>query len=236
MPRDDEQRAIDDLLAHLADCGNELEYWPAEDPPDFWLQMNGRRLAIEVTTITAQYERDGKSAISDIGFDRMVSRLADEVESLADEIEPLDAWYGFHLEGSYGNFEAVHADIREKILEFIARNRNIKEVLPSPVRLRGYELWLFKHASTSPGVNYAYGTSHAVEESIAEFNGLLDYAVREKQRKLSNIYEPKILVLINRYWGHIRNYLHECHAKYSPTFEAVYIVEQGADVHPLKHT
>jgi len=240
VERDDERVAITAYAAFLRNVRTSAVKWSrGDDPPDYLLTLGGTDFAVEVTTVTPQYEREGRGSLSDMGLSAMMHRFTDSVKAKANNVHSLDTLYLFHLDGPHGSFESTRDDLAAEILRFIASNRKTGDIAMHEIATVGdYSLWMGKLQGKAPGLSWGYGAkSGLTEELVAEFNDLVQRAVADKRQKLSSIFLPKILLLIDQYSWLDAQFFGLCPICSSPdpTFHAVCVITSDSAVYPLWH-
>ena len=239
--RDDEKMAINAYGAFLHEqFAGQIDWSRGNDPPDYLLHVDGTSFAVEVTTITPQYDREARDLLPDIGLSAMMHRFTAEVEREANATNPLDALYLFHLDGPHGRFESSRKNLGKAILQFVESNRNSGDVAMHEIgSVDDYTLWMGKLKNESPGISWGYAaqTSGPIANSVAEFDTLVQNAVADKRKKLARIDSRKVLLLIDQYYFLPSVYFNQCPicSQPDPTFDAVCVVTSDSAVHPLWH-
>jgi len=179
-----------------------IEVEQKAEPPDYYLSMHGVIYAVEVTILIQKIDVRAKNHLP-VGVIRdLLKRFVD------DEIEAV-ARKGGYLQGAYlvaftkpvTNFANVKSMIQSGLLSFIAATQI---AIKAPVRV------VYKHNREECRIEKIHGEENKVvmggpsmaswkSEALTEAKQLLDDRFGEKQSKLRNIREPRILLLHNRY-------------------------------------
>jgi hypothetical protein len=177
-----------------------------QEPPDYFLDLNGNRFAVEVTALIKNIP---------IGTHRPRSRrvLVDELEKWVDEIEQT-ARTANYLRGHYrvlfsspiDNFEKVKKTIRWKLLDYIRDTQNLTHAPETSVFKKGRQECTIEKLEYD---DYEFDTvviggcilldSAWLKDAVEEMCKLLKERIEEKAQLLRNVSQVKILLLDNNY-------------------------------------
>ena len=211
---------------------NEVEQ--RAEPPDYYLSVNGITYAVEVTAVVQQVGVGAKRSLP-------VAVIRDTLERFVDDEVEAVARKGSFLQGAYlvgfskpiTNFASVKSMIQSDLLSYIAATQRAITA-PGQViyKVRREECRIAKiHSEESKVVMGGPSMGKWETEALVEAKQLLDERLGEKQRRLRDVDEPKILLLHNRYhFVDLEDY-EALIAEVSSlgTFHTVFIVENGTE-------
>ena len=205
-----------------------------DEPPDFYLSTNGVIYAVEATKLIQKVDVRAKKHLP-VGVIRdLLERFVDdEVETVARKSGSLQGAYLVAFSKPITNFANVKSMIQSELLSYIAATQLATK---APVRVvykeNREECRIEKiHGEESKVVMGGPSMAEWKIEALVEAKQLLDERLGEKQRRLRNIGEPKILLLHNRYhFVDLENY-EAVIAEVSslPSFHTVFIVESNTE-------
>jgi hypothetical protein len=208
MKRDDEEvcrSAFNRFLLEWFDPGSIQWEEVTRDPPDFHLDIEGRRFAVEVTQVMEGLELDSRS-VSSLGVTVFLQRLVEEVEGSAVEggflrgayvlecSEPLD---------SYAHLKRKRGSLVDRLVEYIQATQTAKSA-PREVVFQRSSCWvaITKVHSASTEIRLLETGAMFGDGIAAQLCKLVERQVAEKAKKLSDIAHPKILLLYDAYGFH----------------------------------
>ncbi|MCK4659661.1 MAG: hypothetical protein KAV82_09100 [Phycisphaerae bacterium] len=165
------------------------------EPPDFWLDVNGRRFAVEVSTIRVEHEKTCWESLC---------KLVKQIESTAILAGTLSGRYHIRASAELPRPRKARKALEAAIREYVCETRTANS---SPER----ELWvdgmLFghirKYAAENAKLHLMGGLTNtgASEHEIRdELQRLLNERISRKRKKLADCEHPTILVLYDCYW------------------------------------
>jgi hypothetical protein len=174
--------------------------------PDFHMHHGGLTYAVEITALMTQSDQAEGEPVSKLGIWKTTERLAGEIEQEAIKQGLLRGGYTLTMTGPYHFFRRSRNELKEVLMDFIARTRDIDEVrwprVPSVTR-SGQHYFLQKESN---------GRKNFVEIStlgddggwssniVEELSSLVQDAIASKVEKLRAVPPPRVLLLLDRYY------------------------------------
>ncbi len=172
------------------------------EPPEFYLSANGVIYAVEITTLVQKVDVGAKNHLP-VGVIRDILErfVDDDVEAVARKSDYLHGAYLVAFSKPVTNFANVKSTIQSELLSYIAATqRAIKAPAGVVYKHNREECRIEKiHSEESKVITGGPSMAKWKTEALVEAKQLLDERLGEKQRRLGNIDEPKILLLHNRY-------------------------------------
>lgn len=204
--REDEQYACERFEAYVRERlpTAEIEWEEGEDPPDCYLQIDGRRFAVEITTIV-DYVVVGTETIPRHSVETNRERLVEEIDNEAHSRGIASGKY-------YIGFPPLPPGV-----DFMSRRRQIKEAILDTVKRSGAEPPGFSQVISFDGRDYCVvAKAHNDEDRIAygaisteygkwegeieeQARDLLQGVIDQKTEQLEGTSAPKILLVLHRY-------------------------------------
>lgn len=232
------KRSFDTYLSTNVGAGH-VAWRRGEDPPDYYVRVDGVTYAVEVTTVMEMVMVDS-TQFPVASIVRSVYDLACEVEKQALLEGALRGHYAITIPRPIPNFTRLRPRMKERALDYIRRTKVEVSAAPEVIlEWRRHECTIQKASDSSPKVS-TVGPMTAVGFEVEfkrEACRLLDIAITTKADKLSHLSLPRILLLLNEY--HIVDSRHykECIPTLTSLddFHTVFIVEDEATGYVL-HT
>lgn len=207
--------------------------WEEEinDPPDYYLCLDDKKYAVEVTIITEIIKVDSKE-LSHAALINSVNKFLHEVEKLCLSEGILSGLYGFSYWGPFSNFRQTKEKIKKSIIDYVHRTREDKQAPEEPIIAYGDERCsIQKLQNKKQGIIKTLGPTFVKWEKEAQEVAckILQHAINDKVFKLRKINLPKILLLMNAYpFTFGRQTFKSCIPKISGAniFETIFIVER----------
>ena len=173
-----------------------------DEPPEFYLLINGSKYAVEVTILMQKVNVGTKKPlpVRKIG-DLLRNFVADEVESIARDDNYLHGAYLVSCSKPIDNFTNVKKMIQNELLAYIGATQGLNNAPSKVVYKYGrQECEITKRHDRENKVVMGGPVISKWEGTIlAEAKGLLSKSIAEKEHKLRNISCPKILLLHDKY-------------------------------------
>lgn len=205
-----------------------------DEPPEFYLSVNGMVYAVEVT-IMMQKEDVGARKHLPIGIVRDLLRefVVDEVEAVARATSSLQGSYLVSFSKPITNFANIKGTIQTELLSYISITQTVSKAPPKVV----YECNRQKceiekvHNEENKVIMGGPVISRWEGEALVEVKQLLDNRLGEKQYRLRNIAGPKILLLHDKYYFADLEAYRACISKVSSlhSFHTVFIVGSNSE-------
>jgi len=217
-------------------CRNEFDSWlrkhhpgariiwqdEPNDPPDFWLTLNGNRYAVEVTRILDQQERGDTAALC---------RLVDEAESEALQAGELTGTYIVVFDGRIHNLGKVRNALKARFREFVRLTAARRKVPSTPIEIKGRVLCSIEKLSQHRSVlGFAGGADKSGSwegEIRQELSGILQQSLAAKSAIAIKLNVPMIIVLYDVFALATRREFIKCLQAIpdAKMFHMVYVVE-----------
>jgi hypothetical protein len=194
----------------------------SNDPPDFWLRLNGKRYAVEVTRILDEQERGDTASLW---------RVVKSAEREAQEAGELSGTYVVLFEGRIDNLGKVRNAMKASLREFVRQTVTLQDFSPTPIEINGRVLCriqkLSSHRSVLAPVGGVDNSGSWEGEILKELGSLLERSLVEKSTIAAKVNVPIILILYDLYGLASRKAFIECLQKIpeAKVFHAVYVVE-----------
>src|SRR5688500_9282283 len=182
----------------LTQRGIRHEWSHGDDPPDFWLSIDGARLAVEVTQIMHQFKRRSLEG-SEAGIRHGLRRAGESLLSAMAAEGLLSGDYVLHMEPVEKLRNAI-SEIETNLRSFLLRTYAISAAEKCILYGRAWgERWTIEKLDTGwVGVHYSISLSGiGLEQGHVRrmLRELLIERVTSKNAKLAHTSEPAILVL-----------------------------------------
>lgn len=175
----------------------EIKFIEGDEPPDYYLEIHGKKYAVEVTTIEAQEEIDNEKPLTRSSVDNSYRDLAKQVEKLAIEADILNGFYLIKFRERIAQFSRIRRKIIEEMTEYVRKTQNDAS---APEHLIERDCVLICSITKLHDGKNLIDHMRTVAGWIGEFAcDYLQFAISEKKRKLQNIHLPKILLLLGHY-------------------------------------
>ena len=92
------------------------KFTEGEDPPDAYLQLNGKHIAVEVTRLVQQVQNDKGEIISRLAHDQPAMTLSDELERQMKNDIPNDKYVFLILGAPINNIRRTKSELKIEIL------------------------------------------------------------------------------------------------------------------------
>lgn len=168
------------------------------EPPDYYVFIEGKRYAVEITAIFDQIELNGIEYPS-IKISDSLHRFVNDIEEIAKSTGILAGEYAVGL-SPLSNFPGSREELLLKLLEYIQRTRNMANAKAEVIKL-GYEDVVIQKIDNRENyveeiISY---TPKWKSESLKELNSTLSLTLQVKASKLSNICDPIILLILDAF-------------------------------------
>jgi hypothetical protein len=204
------------------------------EPPEFYLSVNGTIYAVEVTILMQKVNVGAKKHLP-VGIirDLLERFVADEVEVVARNSSYLQGAYLVVFSKPITNFADVKGMIQSGLLSYISATQAVTKAPPKVVYKHNRQECLIEkvHNEEDKVVMGGPVLSRWEGEALAEAKQLLAHRLDEKQHRLRNISDPKILLLHNKYYFADLNAYKACISEIPSlhSFHTVFIVESKND-------
>jgi hypothetical protein len=207
--REDEEKcknAFDLFLRQFYE--NETTKWEdGDDPPDYVLQLKGRKYAVEVTSLLEKAIIGDKS-IDHIEIDKSVMEFIDSIKVEATNKRVLQGAYSVSYKPieKFGKNKQV---IAARIWDYLLRTKYESSSPRECIFGEGHNEWYIQKYHSSR--NYLSRTTTDAKwggESVDELCNSLNKTLERKVKKLEAISLPKILLIHDRFaWIDAKNWI-----------------------------
>ena len=175
--------------------GATLRDEPGSEPPDFWLDVNDRRFAVEVSTIRVEEDQTFWQSLCD---------LMRQIESDASAAGELSGRYVVRACAALPPGRQARDALARAIRAYLRETRATSSSPPRELRVHGRRLGdVQKYASDGARLHLMGGLTDmgASEHEIKiELQELLNKRIANKRTRLADCQHPTILVLYDCYW------------------------------------
>ena len=207
--------------------GADLSHHKGTEPPDFWLRVNDRRFAVEITTIRLQEELTDWQSLR---------RLTGDIESQGIRAQELSGRYVIQACAKLPPGRKARKELRLKVREYLRVTETTSTALPRELTACNRRFGqISKYAPDGARLHLVGGLSDtgAGEDEIRpELQTLLNQRIANKRGKLVRCQVPVILVLYDCYGleAEVAGFVESI--RESPDilfFRAVLLVHSGGD-------
>ena len=199
-----------------------------DEPPDYYLYLNGIKYAVEVTVLMEKIEIGGGVRLPRSSIVASLSRLVDDVETSARYDNSLHGAYVVKFSHPITNYKNVRGQLFNNLLAYIKATRDRGSAPEQVVYKRGSQrCTITKMHNRETYVGHIGPSGGKWEgEIIEEICSLVRESVNSKCRKLSKLAEPKILLLYDSYLLADSGMYRQCVSRLSvfETFHTVFVV------------
>lgn len=203
FPNEREERCKDRFDAWLrANVGAVDPQWTYEPkghstPPDFWLDLDGERFAVEITSIESAEEVLGVR-VTESGWYEAFLGLKNELEHEAAQISGHEGLYRLFVHAVVPKWSRRRSMIKTRIQQYIAATQGVDQSEGSNITVDGQDaLRIEKAASTAPLFISLNDFSRSWPDD--NFRPSLQEAVLRKIEILGSMALPCILILEDHY-------------------------------------
>lgn len=204
-----------------------LTAWqPGTEPPDYFLTVGGATFAVEVTQLFGEVRTEAGTSMGNEKYEASMESLCETIRKAAIEEGVLRGFYLVQFVGPFAEFRRSRNLIVSGVLEYIrgtqgattARGRVVFAEIGEQMKERGFTpemiaefvgyRWIpgscsaVKLGGTPRGIHcVTSGRSRVMWEgqALAEACRMLQQAVSEKRRKLADIADARILLLLHQW-------------------------------------
>ncbi len=205
-----------------------------DEPPEFYLFVNGVKYAVEVTIMLQKVDVGAKKRLPVLVVRRLMAQfVVDEVEAVARENSCLQGSYLVSFSKPITDFANLKGMIQSELLSYISMTQAVSKAPPKVVYERSRQKCVIEklHNDENKVIMGGPFISRWKNEALVEAKQLLDNRLDEKQHRLRNVPYPKILLLHNKYYFADLEAYKACISK-APSlssFHTVFIVESNSE-------
>ncbi len=169
-----------------------------DEPPDYWLLLDGCEYAVEVTGVHTRV----KLGNQDKPARQLISssqRLVKEIEKLARREGALKGWYRVTARPTAA-FNPQR--IRDGIFQYLAKTRDLAVATREPLTSGSRRTWLIDKVAERPDrVSFVFsGDARGRAQVVSELRTLIAERIADKESKLAQVHAPKILLLTDQHF------------------------------------
>jgi hypothetical protein len=203
-----------------------------EEPPDFYLSMDGNDYAVEVTNLMEQLNV-GRTKLPIIGIIKSLKVCVDEVEKIARDRSILHGTYIVTFSKPIDNFRSVRIPLQTTLLQYIENTQESTDALEQTAFRSGRQTCSIKKLHSQANQIRMHGPTISKWEGEAAEGicALLEDRIEDKRQKLQNISQPKILLLYDLYHFADPIMFSNCVSGFSALthFDTIFVVQSNAD-------
>lgn len=225
--RADEDYACKILVSHLTGRSHVVSVLPGREPPDYYLEVDGVKYAVEITQLHEQVNA-GKRIISRHGADIGVRRWLRSVEEDLVSKGLMKGSYVVRFSGDSFAFDSLKTVLQKRLVRFLDSSRlTIRPRGQTLVNRAGLRVSVSKVDDTRDEL-YPWpetsGDENVIDPSLV---AILNREMADKRSKLKGIVEPLILVGINQHSLAIADwYLKAFRSVQDDSFTGIYVVDK----------
>jgi hypothetical protein len=206
------KNSFDDFLRNL--LPDSVISWACveqkDEPPDFFLFVDGTKYAVEVTILMQKFDVGTKKPLP-LGKirDELEKFVLDEVKSVARDNNCLHGVYLVTFSKPIDSFTNAKTMIQNKLLTYIRATQGSGNAPGELIYKCGRQTCKITkvHDRDNKVIMGGPGDSKWEREVLADAYQLLDKSIEEKELKLRNISGPKVLLLHDQYiFGTVETY------------------------------
>ncbi len=180
-----------------------ISWREGEDPPEYYLVVECRKFAVEVTTLVGEIKTGSKS-IADIEYVAALRKLAKRIQAVAIQRGILRGTYGILFNGPFDRLGRISSLIESQALNYIRDTQNLSEAPSCTIFKQGDRTCSIQKIKSSPdkigyGINALPDWGKWEGDILTEACHVLQKAISQKKEKLEHITLPKILLLLDQY-------------------------------------
>jgi len=202
MKRGDEEFCRSEFDKFLSRFTDQIQWEGVEqanEPPNYYLELNHRRFAVEVTSLHEVVDI-APNPLTATGFVAASKRFVEMIEQVAHNQGILHGAYVITIK-PLNNFAQIKELIMERILDYLRATKSLSSAREQIVFEQNHHT--FSIQKMHDGTNYVtFGIPLDAKwegESIKELQESLESVLAEKKGKLIRLGEPKILLLLDSY-------------------------------------
>ncbi|MFQ6083168.1 MAG: hypothetical protein ACE5WD_07410 [Candidatus Aminicenantia bacterium] len=237
----DEEFCQSALIEFLRSQGHSVVTRPGDEPPDFYITLDGTEFAVEITTLSELIPSPKTSKLQPILTAHMtLYRFVSEIETFTLQKEILNGTYlvSIDLNKPIPNFNKIKSNLIKAIEEFISETRQ-EESTPYFQLFRKGKVRMECKKLSGDGARITHMITHGAkwhDEICKHARLILQRAIDDKRNKLLHEPRPKMLLLLNRYlFASIKDFqeaLLLCSG--CEFFHSIYLVTCDGIIHQLK--
>jgi len=172
-----------------------------DEPPDYYLYLNGTKYAVEVTTLMEKIEV-GNLELSQTTIIASLWQLVDEVEATARRENFLNGAYVVSFSRPLADFGKIREQLFDDLLAYVKTTQNLSTAPEQVIFKQGIQKCTVQKLHNQKSYIGKAGPSSGGKwegEIAEEICALLEERVNDKHHKLRKISDPKILLLYDAY-------------------------------------
>ncbi len=201
MMRQDEVFAKEIFNSFLEKVTIDLIIWKdgnQNEPPDFYLSIGNNEFVVEVTALM-QHVKVQEQNVPILALSESLKRFVGKIEKKALEAEILNGTYYVIFDNWYGDFQEVSKKLSQDILDFILETQSAPQIASTPIEIDFVNYCSIEKTPKSGNrvqIRMYPATGMFMEAARRETRKLLESMIVNKSKKLRELTQPKILLLI----------------------------------------
>jgi len=173
----------------------------SKEPPDFFLYLLGDKFSVEVTSINQMIDTGTSTLLTREAVVDYLWAFSKHLEKYAVENSILNGRYIISWHEPIQNFHKLEENLRRELINFLLSTQGIQKTPLTDIKIDDtvycsiMKTGNIKNALIPGGPVFSKQGAH----DNFEFNTLVKTAINEKVRKLNNVSEPRILLLLDQY-------------------------------------
>jgi hypothetical protein len=172
----------------------------SEEPPDWYLKIDNDCYAVEATTIEDFIQLADNEFVSIFGITHTLTSFINGIEKTANEQGLLSGTYFISI-NPIPDFVYKKKIIKKKLLGYIRETKHLPSTRTHKIAdLEGHKVIITKGPFNKDSVTGGVITSVRIDSEAQEkLLRAISHSLVVKSKKLSNVAEPKILLILDRY-------------------------------------
>jgi hypothetical protein len=208
------------------------EWKDGDEPPDFYLSLNGEQYAVEVTTLLEQLPV-GAGQLPVRAITATLWSFVEEIERTARDSGYLHGTYIIHFSKAIDDLRNVRESIKQVLLAYIENTQDLSDAPDQVAYEHGPQRCVIKKVHNQADQIHKAGPVNFKwqGEAAEDICQLLQDRLSEKDRKLRGVFLPKILLLYDAYHFADQAMYRECLSNLPilGVFYAVFVARSNRD-------
>ncbi len=205
---------------------NSVVAWKdGDEPPDYYLDLDGERYAVEVTRI-GECVSINRKPMSIRGVQQSQFRFVKVVERNAKKRGLLHGKYIVHMPKPIEDLDAIKSVLRDEIFQYLQATRDLDSFAPKLIFKKGRQSCEIEKLASQPDIIFGPGLmlSKWTNEIKEGARLAIRKALADKRHKLRNVKVPKIILLFDSYLFADAQDFKDCVAQLLPDLTDFYTV------------
>jgi hypothetical protein len=204
----------------------------AQEPPDYYVLLNGSEYAVEVT-ILMERRSVGTYVLPEAAITNSLWDFVGEVEQCANESGYLQGTYLIDFSSPIGDFRLGKDEIKAALLKYIHDTQSLSQAEKEFVSRRGSQSCSIRkfHNDSDKVLPSVAGNLKWEGDSAIDICNILNERISVKERLLKKINHPKVLLLLDAYHFASPQMFKDCIGQLSSltSFHTVFVARSGGE-------